>query len=154
MWMITGDRLETALNIGRSSNLLKPTTEVITISVTTPELINDLLLRFLEKIRRIKPEPLKVQNYQVFIYFKEKSNFLKKRDITETKLDLCVVITGEALKVVLIYHKQLFVDLVKECSTVICCRVTPFLKAAIVHLMKKNTNEICLAIGDGANDVR
>ena len=56
MWMITGDRMETALNIGRSSNLLKPTTEVLTITVTAPELIHDLLSRLLDKINRIKME--------------------------------------------------------------------------------------------------
>ena len=37
--------------------------------------------------------------------------------------------------------------------TVICCRVSPIQKAEMVELVQEHTNSICLAIGDGANDV-
>ncbi|XP_051825539.1 phospholipid-transporting ATPase IC [Antechinus flavipes] len=46
-----------------------------------------------------------------------------------------------------------FVDLACECSAVICCRVTPKQKAMVVDLVKKYKKAITLAIGDGANDV-
>ncbi|XP_074058795.1 phospholipid-transporting ATPase IC isoform X1 [Macrotis lagotis] len=46
-----------------------------------------------------------------------------------------------------------FVDLASECSAVICCRVTPKQKAMVVELVKKYKKAITLAIGDGANDV-
>ncbi|XP_042310609.1 phospholipid-transporting ATPase IC [Sceloporus undulatus] len=46
-----------------------------------------------------------------------------------------------------------FVDLACECSAVICCRVTPKQKAMVVELVKKYKKAITLAIGDGANDV-
>lgn len=36
---------------------------------------------------------------------------------------------------------------------VICCRATPKNKAEIVELIKSRTDDITLAIGDGANDV-
>ena len=36
---------------------------------------------------------------------------------------------------------------------VICCRVSPLQKAQVVKLVRKRSNRICLAIGDGANDV-
>jgi phospholipid-transporting ATPase len=39
------------------------------------------------------------------------------------------------------------------CKAVICCRVSPLQKALVVKLVKKNTQSILLAIGDGANDV-
>ena len=39
------------------------------------------------------------------------------------------------------------------CKSVICCRVSPIQKAEVVELVKENTNDLCLAIGDGANDV-
>ena len=39
------------------------------------------------------------------------------------------------------------------CKSVICCRVSPIQKAEVVELVKQNTNDLCLAIGDGANDV-
>ena len=44
-------------------------------------------------------------------------------------------------------------DLLCLCSSVVCCRVSPIQKAEIVELVKENTNDLCLAIGDGANDV-
>ena len=39
------------------------------------------------------------------------------------------------------------------CEGVICCRVSPKQKAQIVHLVKDGLRVMCLAIGDGANDV-
>lgn len=50
-------------------------------------------------------------------------------------------------------QQQNFVDLACECSSVICCRVTPKQKAMVVDLVKKYKKAITLAIGDGANDV-
>ncbi|KAG0447676.1 hypothetical protein HPP92_028203 [Vanilla planifolia] len=39
------------------------------------------------------------------------------------------------------------------CHVVLCCRVAPLQKAGIVALIKKRTDDMTLAIGDGANDV-
>ncbi|XP_068418688.1 phospholipid-transporting ATPase IC [Eschrichtius robustus] len=50
-------------------------------------------------------------------------------------------------------QQQNFVDLACECSAVICCRVTPKQKAMVVDLVKRYKKAITLAIGDGANDV-
>ncbi|KFQ86880.1 putative phospholipid-transporting ATPase IK, partial [Phoenicopterus ruber ruber] len=49
--------------------------------------------------------------------------------------------------------EKVFVDLATSCQAVICCRVTPKQKALIVQLVKKHKKVITLAIGDGANDV-
>ncbi|NXT75219.1 AT8B3 ATPase, partial [Zapornia atra] len=49
--------------------------------------------------------------------------------------------------------EKAFVDLATSCQAVICCRVTPKQKALIVQLVKKHKKVITLAIGDGANDV-
>ncbi|KAM9254685.1 LOW QUALITY PROTEIN: phospholipid-transporting ATPase IK [Cariama cristata] len=49
--------------------------------------------------------------------------------------------------------EKAFVDLATSCQAVICCRVTPKQKALIVQLVKKHKKAITLAIGDGANDV-
>uniref|UniRef100_A0AAR2KZJ3 Phospholipid-transporting ATPase n=1 Tax=Pygocentrus nattereri TaxID=42514 RepID=A0AAR2KZJ3_PYGNA len=46
-----------------------------------------------------------------------------------------------------------FVDMACECSAVICCRVTPKQKANVVSLVKRYKNAVTLSIGDGANDV-
>lgn len=47
----------------------------------------------------------------------------------------------------------MFLDVVSQCRSVICCRVTPLQKAMVVELIKKHKNAVTLAIGDGANDV-
>ncbi|XP_077188175.1 phospholipid-transporting ATPase IK isoform X2 [Paroedura picta] len=49
--------------------------------------------------------------------------------------------------------EEAFVELAAACQAVICCRVTPKQKALIVQMVKRHKNVIALAIGDGANDV-
>lgn len=49
--------------------------------------------------------------------------------------------------------ERLFLEVVLQCRSVICCRATPLQKALIVELLKKNKHAVTLAIGDGANDV-
>merc|ERR1719270_3336226 len=46
-----------------------------------------------------------------------------------------------------------FQGVAEHCQSVICCRVTPLQKALVVELVKKYKEAVCLAIGDGANDV-
>eukprot|EP00899_Mesostigma_viride_P012482 jgi/Mesvir1/21234/Mv06669-RA.2 len=46
-----------------------------------------------------------------------------------------------------------FFELTNVCSVVVCCRVAPLQKAAVVRLVKRYTKALTLAIGDGANDV-
>ena len=46
-----------------------------------------------------------------------------------------------------------FVELTLGCNMVICCRATPKNKSQIIECIKKHTNSVTLAIGDGANDV-
>ncbi len=46
-----------------------------------------------------------------------------------------------------------FIELCCQCSSVICCRVSPIQKAEVVELVQEHTKAISLAIGDGANDV-
>ncbi|GKT92558.1 LOW QUALITY PROTEIN: phospholipid-translocating P-type ATPase domain-containing protein [Colletotrichum tofieldiae] len=65
-----------------------------------------------------------------------------------------LVIDGFSLKWVL--HdalKQKFLLLCKQCKSVLCCRVSPAQKAAVVSMVKKGLDVMTLSIGDGANDV-
>lgn len=66
---------------------------------------------------------------------------------------LGMVIDGKTLSVALFELPELFLEVGKICSAVVCCRVTPLQKAQVVSLVKKRTKKTCLAIGDGANDV-
>lgn len=74
--------------------------------------------------------------------------------IEETSAGFAIVINGHSL--VHCLHPQmerLFLEVVMQCKSVICCRVTPLQKALVVDLIKKNKNAVTLAVGDGANDV-
>jgi P-type E1-E2 ATPase len=52
------------------------------------------------------------------------------------------------------YLQKIFIDYTTNCSSVVCCRLTPGQKAQILRLIKQsNPNKITAAIGDGANDV-
>eukprot|EP00850_Spirogloea_muscicola_P020622 SM000222S06963 [mRNA] locus=s222:11950:18877:- [translate_table: standard] len=44
-------------------------------------------------------------------------------------------------------------EVAAACTVVLCCRVAPLQKAGLVSLVKRRTDDITLAIGDGANDV-
>lgn len=74
--------------------------------------------------------------------------------LEETSAGFAIVVNGHSL--VHCLHPQLerlFLEVVTQCRSVICCRVTPLQKALVVELIKKNKHAVTLAIGDGANDV-
>uniref|UniRef100_A0A672HEH2 ATPase phospholipid transporting 11A n=1 Tax=Salarias fasciatus TaxID=181472 RepID=A0A672HEH2_SALFA len=51
-------------------------------------------------------------------------------------------------------YKEIFLEICRNCSAVLCCRMAPLQKAHIVKLIKASKEHpITLAIGDGANDV-
>lgn len=68
--------------------------------------------------------------------------------------EFALVITGQSLVHALTPRCELqFLELACMCKAVICCRVTPGQKKAVVDLVKTHKKAITLAIGDGANDV-
>ena len=65
-----------------------------------------------------------------------------------------IVIDGDTLKLMLGDElKQKFLLLCKQCKSVLCCRVSPAQKAAVVQMVKTGLDVMALAVGDGANDV-
>ena len=125
--MLTGDKLETAENIGISCKLIQSNFSVSRCSTSNHDEIDE----FLKKV--------------------EKDVKKKKKD--EKKM-LGIVVEGSALTELLKkdFEKR-FLKVALVCDSVIICRVTPKQKADVVRLIKKNTDKITLAIGDGANDV-
>ncbi len=71
-----------------------------------------------------------------------------------TPTEYALVITGQSLVYALTAKCEIdFLELACLCKAVICCRVTPGQKKAVVDLVKTHKKAITLAIGDGANDV-
>jgi phospholipid-translocating ATPase len=68
--------------------------------------------------------------------------------------EFALVIDGNSLKFALESPlKSLFLELGCRCKAVLCCRVSPLQKALVVKLVREGLGAMCLAIGDGANDV-
>uniref|UniRef100_A0A8B9CWH5 Phospholipid-transporting ATPase n=1 Tax=Anser brachyrhynchus TaxID=132585 RepID=A0A8B9CWH5_9AVES len=128
IWVLTGDKKETAENIGFSCELLTDETTIC----------------YGEDIRQVKSTKnfcVGVKNVQ---FLKLSQTAEEKQKQTEKRRK------AEAYKE---QQQKNFVDLACECKAVICCRVTPKQKAMVVELVKKYKKAITLAIGDGANDV-
>ncbi|KAI5055536.1 hypothetical protein GOP47_0029057, partial [Adiantum capillus-veneris] len=126
-WMLTGDKLSTAVQIGLSCNLVLPEPEgqVLYVQGRTEEDVASSLERVLRTMR-----------------------------ITNTEIkDVAFVIDGWALEFALSYHYESFLELAMLAKTAICCRLTPAQKAQLVALLK-NCDYRTLAIGDGGNDVK
>ncbi|KAF7898689.1 hypothetical protein EAF00_005135 [Botryotinia globosa] len=141
LWVLTGDKVETAINIGFSCNLLNNDMELILF---------------------------KIEDEQVSTAEAELDKHLAAFKLTGSDAELkaakknheppapthAIVIDGDSLKLVLDDSlRQKFLLLCKECKSVLCCRVSPAQKAAVVAMVKGGLDVMTLSIGDGANDV-
>lgn len=71
--------------------------------------------------------------------------------------EYALVIDGQSLAYILADEalQEQFLQVCINCSSVLCCRVSPRQKAQVTTLVRKGLGQhrLCLAIGDGANDV-
>jgi phospholipid-transporting ATPase len=127
VWVLTGDKLETAVNIGYASKQLVGGMDIMTIS-----------------------DQATITDVQ-----RKVSEFCGRMDRGTTERHAALVIDGKSLSFALdsTVEKD-FLNLALSCKSVICCRVSPLQKAEVVTLVRTNVKDsITLAIGDGANDV-
>ncbi|KAI0656709.1 phospholipid-translocating P-type ATPase [Cubamyces menziesii] len=128
VWVLTGDRQETAINIGMSCRLISESMNLVIVNEETAHGTEEFLTKRL--------------------------NAIKNQRNSGDQEDLALIIDGKSLTFAL--EKEIsktFLELAILCKAVICCRVSPLQKALVVKLVKKNQKSILLAIGDGANDV-
>lgn len=78
-----------------------------------------------------------------------------KKSVTELNLlNFGLVIEGNALVHCLSKEvEETFWKLIQKSRAIVCCRCTPVQKSNIVEFVQKKSRKICLAIGDGGNDV-
>ena len=129
VWVLTGDRQETAINVGMSCKLLSEDMNLLIINEETKEDTCDNMI--------------------------EKLTVLNGNEISEEdKSCLALVIDGKSLEYALESDlEDMFLQIGTICKAVICCRVSPLQKALVVKLVKRKKKALLLAIGDGANDV-
>ncbi|OZJ04656.1 hypothetical protein BZG36_02875 [Bifiguratus adelaidae] len=128
VWVLTGDRQETAINIGFACRLLSDQMDLLIAEGDGVEGVGKWISNQSRKLEAAKARG------ETHVY--------------------AVVIDGKALTAALEEELEKgFLNLARQCKAVICCRVSPLQKALVVRLVKKFEKSITLAIGDGANDV-
>uniref|UniRef100_A0A8C9YF93 Phospholipid-transporting ATPase n=1 Tax=Sander lucioperca TaxID=283035 RepID=A0A8C9YF93_SANLU len=126
IWILTGDKQETAINIGHSCKLLTKNMGMLVINEDTLDRTREALSHHCGMLG----------------------------DALYKENDFALIIDGKTLKYALAFGvRQYFLDLALSCKAVICCRVSPLQKSEVVEMVKKQVKVITLAIGDGANDV-
>uniref|UniRef100_A0A0E0CZV8 Phospholipid-transporting ATPase n=1 Tax=Oryza meridionalis TaxID=40149 RepID=A0A0E0CZV8_9ORYZ len=132
VWVLTGDKQETAISIGFSCKLLTREMTQIVINSNSRESCRKSLddaISMVNKLRSLSTD-------------------------SQARVPLALIIDGNSLVYIFDTEREekLF-EVAIACDVVLCCRVAPLQKAGIVDLIKKRTSDMTLAIGDGANDV-
>ncbi|XP_073221218.1 putative phospholipid-transporting ATPase 9 isoform X2 [Cicer arietinum] len=146
IWVLTGDKMETAINIGFACSLLREGMKQLIIQLETPE------IHALEKAgdkRALAKASKENIRYQIS---EGAEQLAASRGTSEQAFAL--IIDGKSLAYALEDNmKDMFLALAIRCASVICCRSSPKQKALVTRLVKSGTGKTTLAIGDGANDV-
>ena len=125
MWMLTGDKRETAINIGHSCRLIKDYSSITILDHETGDVEQRIAAAFVDINRGQVAHSVVVIDGQT----------------------LAIIEVNDTIR-------KLFIDLAILVDSVICCRASPSQKAFLVHAIRKKVkNAVTLAIGDGANDI-
>ena len=149
IWVLTGDKKETAIQISKQCNLLGDNMTLYDLTKNKNEFN---LIKKLEKLC----DKFKLTEFinKKNVNLEEMLNKIKNNPNNIFK-DIAFIIDGFSLQKVLHNKKigRLFFLLGAISKSVICCRISPKQKSLVVDLIKSNGDYITLAIGDGANDI-
>ncbi|KAL8825692.1 MAG: hypothetical protein Q9191_004257 [Dirinaria sp. TL-2023a] len=125
LWMLTGDKRETAINIGHSCHLIKDYSSITVLDHEAGDVDQRMAAATLEIGRGGVAHSVVVIDGQT----------LASLEAEEPS-------------------KRLFLDLAILVDSVVCCRASPSQKAWLVSAIRRKVKHaITLAIGDGANDI-
>jgi phospholipid-translocating ATPase len=126
VWVLTGDKVETALNIALScGHISENSSKYFIVECKSPLQLNEHL-DVLEK-------ELAHNNHE---------------------REFAILIDGSSLTIAMSNSPERFRDIAYKCDAVLCCRLSPLQKSKVVHLVKTvKEHPVTGAIGDGANDV-
>ncbi|XP_063809222.1 phospholipid-transporting ATPase IH isoform X4 [Pseudophryne corroboree] len=148
VWVLTGDKMETASATCYACKLFRRNTQLLELTTKKIEeqSLHDVLFELSKTVLR-HSESLTRDNFSGF-----STDFQ----------DYGLIIDGAALSLIMkpredgssTNYREVFLEICRNCSAVLCCRMAPLQKAQIVKLIKTSRERpITLAIGDGANDV-
>ncbi|KAL7049017.1 hypothetical protein ACKWTF_003569 [Chironomus riparius] len=145
LWVLTGDKQETAINIGYSCRLLQQGMDLIIMNEDSLDNTRTSINRHSHDFQAVTSSCSSANNEHF------------KKDNT------ALIIDGKTLKYALSCElRREFYELCINCKCVICCRVSPIQKADCIMLVRECSKSkdlwsrndcVTLAIGDGANDV-
>ncbi|XP_043936578.1 phospholipid-transporting ATPase ID [Protopterus annectens] len=149
IWVLTGDKQETAVNIGYSCKML--TDDMTEVFIITGHTVYDVR----EELRKAREKMIDSCRALGNGFSQEKVSPPRITSVLEAVSgEYALIINGHSLAHALEADmEQEFLETACACKAVICCRVTPLQKAHVVELVKKYKKAVTLAIGDGANDV-
>lgn len=127
IWMLTGDRSETAINTSYLSGLITAETVMLDLLAEPESNQMDLLKRAQDKF-----ESTRLARHAIII------NGRAFEQIFESKSPECL---------------NMFHELAEKVPTLVACRLSPIQKSQITEMVKVRFGKIVLAIGDGGNDV-
>ncbi|XP_050983909.1 phospholipid-transporting ATPase 11C isoform X4 [Labeo rohita] len=154
VWVLTGDKMETAKSTCYACRLFQRGTELLELTVRTledgrskrEEKLLELLRDYHRKAVQDAP-PVKAG---------------VTRSWSTANQDYGFIIDGATLSLLMnpprdadaSLYRNLFLQICQNCTAVLCCRMAPLQKAQIVKMVKNSKGSpITLSIGDGANDV-
>ncbi|EDL42188.1 Atpase, class VI, type 11C, isoform CRA_b [Mus musculus] len=132
VWVLTGDKMETAKSTCYACRLFQTNTELLELTTKTIE----------------ESERKEDRLHELLIEYQHQEYGL--------------IIDGSTLSLILNSsqdcssnnYKSIFLQICMKCTAVLCCRMAPLQKAQIVRMVKNlKGSPITLSIGDGANDV-
>uniref|UniRef100_A0A182QXU6 Phospholipid-transporting ATPase n=1 Tax=Anopheles farauti TaxID=69004 RepID=A0A182QXU6_9DIPT len=143
IWVLTGDKAETAINIAYSAKLFNSQMDILKLTARSRDSAEASINFYLNEIEK---------------------QLNSNGDATANEVDAfdqhdksrALVVDGKTLTFILDLRSNLtkpFLRLTRYCSSVLCCRATPLQKAFLVKVVKEELRISTLAIGDGANDV-
>ncbi|TDH66655.1 hypothetical protein CCR75_008814 [Bremia lactucae] len=161
IWMLTGDKEETAINIAFACRLLATEIEQIVLSAdshaTIEAICTELQLYALEKHddeeMATSTATADGRGRNARTSGRKRLTRIESRAERPSR-EVALVIDGETLEVALEECPELLLNVAEQCVAVIACRVSPAQKAQLVRLVRDHKPHVrTLAIGDGANDV-
>ncbi|KAG9001427.1 hypothetical protein FRB94_004792 [Tulasnella sp. JGI-2019a] len=173
VWVLTGDKLETAIAIGQTTNLIAPSSNVIIVrggefggegKSAYDQMVGAVENFFpesgiLDSPYVHPPESDKASQHRADRLSLRRmptgASSLVGHDNGDRPGGFVLVIDGAALTHALVeeFTQEMLLQLGTRCEAVICCRVSPKQKAQVTSLVKEGLGVMTLAIGDGANDV-
>lgn len=156
LWVLTGDKLETARNIGFSTRVLTSQMDINILDMSDHDDIGFQLEQLQnrwgvgEESSDEEEEPYWLKT--TWSYSSEATATKETADVSKRGL----MVTGKAMTEIWQRDlKDMFKRVSTSCAVLIACRVSPSQKAELVQFIRDEVKPtpVTLAIGDGANDV-